>query len=432
MQLALKALREQGALGDAVRTAGSFNNQLKKLGGTLGDLGVEIGASLISGAREAVAAMNRGAEAAIDWVRANRDLVASIGAITLATGGVGAGLFALGEAAEGVAAAVFVIALAVGKAGGIVPLLTKIATIGARLFPLGAALTAIGVGMGQLALGARHARQASEALDELEASIRRANKAAAESDAGGDRLTKVVQNFVTLQGFVQANLDALSRQSVRDLHTLERAAQAIRPPSRIEQTLRPFESLQRYEQDLHRLARLQAQLEKRIRAEVEETRRKREEAAKEVVTPPKVKGIDDLIDERKEELRKQLRDQEITEKAELQLGFENLDFGEFGKIIGEVAGDAMERRFRAGLQAFQSISREIPRALIEAGEEFFDKPQSVAVGQFGGLNLAQILGAGSGDDKREEKETNQKLERANAFLEAILGKIREGTGLPFI
>src|SRR5690606_26345900 len=78
LNIIARAMGDQGAVGDAVRTAGSWTNQLKRLNGELLDTRVAIGQALIPVLLPFVRAFASAVELVRDFVAANPVLVAGI------------------------------------------------------------------------------------------------------------------------------------------------------------------------------------------------------------------------------------------------------------------------------------------------------------------------------------------------------------------
>jgi len=100
----LRAMTEQGAMGDAVRTAGSFQNRMKALRSQIHDTAVEIGNALLPAATRVVERILEVIRGVSRWVKANKEAVMTIariaGAITIG-GGL---LVALGAVAAAISA----------------------------------------------------------------------------------------------------------------------------------------------------------------------------------------------------------------------------------------------------------------------------------------------------------------------------------------
>ncbi len=105
------------AQGDAIRTASSFNNQMKALHGTVTDVAVAVGNALLPVVTPLVASLKSVVAPMSAWVKENGMLVA------------GAGIAAAGVTAFGLA----------------------VAGLGTVLIPIGGLISAIGVGIGVLA-----------------------------------------------------------------------------------------------------------------------------------------------------------------------------------------------------------------------------------------------------------------------------------------
>ena len=78
LNIVTRAMGDQGAIGDAVRTAGSFTNQMKRLRGQVHDTAVEIGNALLPIVTPLVAKVADLAKRISAWVSQNQHLVASV------------------------------------------------------------------------------------------------------------------------------------------------------------------------------------------------------------------------------------------------------------------------------------------------------------------------------------------------------------------
>ncbi len=87
------------AQGDALRTAGSFTNQTKRLWANLSNLAVTLGKHLIPPATAIVGLFNRGANAVMKFAEENQGLVKTILFLVSGAGAVGAVLLVVGGAA---------------------------------------------------------------------------------------------------------------------------------------------------------------------------------------------------------------------------------------------------------------------------------------------------------------------------------------------
>jgi len=122
------------AQGDALRSAGSYANQMKRLGAVINDTSVDIGNALLPAVTSFVKHLADAVEIAGKWIGENQELVKIIGIVTAATVAGGVALIAIGSAA---AVASFAI-------GGLISMVSLAATvIGAILSPIGLVVTAV-------------------------------------------------------------------------------------------------------------------------------------------------------------------------------------------------------------------------------------------------------------------------------------------------
>jgi hypothetical protein len=158
-----KSLGQQGAMGDAARTADSFaNTQKRLLAGTV-DLAVGIGSKLLPAVTALFHAASGWVQAAVQWVSQNAGLVQSIGMIAIAAVGVAAGIVGLGLAVKIAAGAIyglhlFLMPLAIGLKIGAAAAGLFASALGAVASPVGLALAAVAA-LGAVALWASGALQ---------------------------------------------------------------------------------------------------------------------------------------------------------------------------------------------------------------------------------------------------------------------------------
>jgi len=101
LNIITRAMGDQGAVGDAVRTAGSFTNQMKRLRGQVRDAAVEIGQSLLPIVTPLVAKVAEAARWFGQWVSRNQQLIATIFKVAAGAVAVGAAIAALGTVVAG-------------------------------------------------------------------------------------------------------------------------------------------------------------------------------------------------------------------------------------------------------------------------------------------------------------------------------------------
>ena len=95
----LKSMTAQGAVGDAIKTAGSFGNRMKALKGSLHDAAVEVGNALIPVLTTLVDKVVRIVDASKKWITENTGLVRMIALAAVGVTAAGGALIALGAAA---------------------------------------------------------------------------------------------------------------------------------------------------------------------------------------------------------------------------------------------------------------------------------------------------------------------------------------------
>lgn len=77
LNIILRAMTDQGAVGDALRTGESFANQLKAMRGAMKDLGVELGGIFIPHVLRLIERIRELLPAIMQWVKQNHDLILS-------------------------------------------------------------------------------------------------------------------------------------------------------------------------------------------------------------------------------------------------------------------------------------------------------------------------------------------------------------------
>lgn len=105
LEVIMKAMTDQGAVGAAVRESGSFANQLKGLQGQMKDIGITIGGFLLPKVTSFLAELNKISARVGQWATESGDLVRSVGAATVNIGLMSGGLVVLGKTLETVAKA---------------------------------------------------------------------------------------------------------------------------------------------------------------------------------------------------------------------------------------------------------------------------------------------------------------------------------------
>ncbi len=134
LNIIMRAMGDQSALGDAERTSGSFANQMKRLRGELRDAAVAIGRALLPALTPVVRILGGAVRAVREWAERNPRLVGSIFAAATAVIGLGGALIVLGLGVALAAAGLGGLATLVGLAG---------AALGAVLSPIGLVVAAV-------------------------------------------------------------------------------------------------------------------------------------------------------------------------------------------------------------------------------------------------------------------------------------------------
>ncbi|NLF32275.1 MAG: phage tail tape measure protein, partial [Planctomycetes bacterium] len=136
-----RAMGDQGAIGDAVKTAGSFTNQMKRLRGQVHDTAVEIGNALLPIVTPLVAKVADLAKRISAWVSQNQHLVASVFKIAAAVAAAGAALVVLGVTISSIGTVLGVVAGAFSMLGTVLG--AVVSAVGVLLSPLGILLGAV-------------------------------------------------------------------------------------------------------------------------------------------------------------------------------------------------------------------------------------------------------------------------------------------------
>jgi hypothetical protein len=176
LNIIFKAMGQQGAIGDAIRTQGSMANQFKRLLSDVKDLAVELGQTFMPIAKALVVWLVEIAKASKEWVIENRDLIVTLakyGAIGLVSivvmAKLASGLVAITAAAKLASAAMAFLLGISGPAGW--------AALAAGVTAATAAVLAMAVVYDELA------ESAAKAMDAAKKGAEEAKKAAAA--AGG-------------------------------------------------------------------------------------------------------------------------------------------------------------------------------------------------------------------------------------------------------
>ncbi len=84
------------AQGDAVRTAGSFRNQLKRLSATVGNLSEEVGTALLPEVTKLIQEVTRIANIMINWVQNNQETIVTLAKLAVTVLALGVAITGLG------------------------------------------------------------------------------------------------------------------------------------------------------------------------------------------------------------------------------------------------------------------------------------------------------------------------------------------------
>ncbi len=120
-----------------MRTAGSFNNQMKRLTGSLEDTAVAIGQALLPVVTPMVGWISRAVKVVKDWIQANQGLAVTVAAVAAGIGAAGVALLAIGGTTRLVGAALSVVGAGFGLLAS---------AIGALLSPVGLVVAAVAAG----------------------------------------------------------------------------------------------------------------------------------------------------------------------------------------------------------------------------------------------------------------------------------------------
>lgn len=176
------------AQGDAVRSSGSFANQMKALKARLSDAAVEIGSALLPVITPMVASFAKAVTMAADWIRQNRQLVVIVFKVASAIMAAGAALVVLGGLISGAGSVIGFMAGVVGAVGTAIAILVKIVAF--FLTPIGLVILAV-VALGALllyvsGLGAKALQWLAERFEVLKTRALAAWKGISDALAAGD------------------------------------------------------------------------------------------------------------------------------------------------------------------------------------------------------------------------------------------------------
>jgi hypothetical protein len=129
------------AQGDAIRSSGSFANQMKALRAKLSDAAVEIGSSLLPVITPLVTQITSAVEVAAEWIKQNQSLVVTLFKVGAAVAVGGMALVALGTAASGLGAVFGMVSAVITGVGTAVGVLGTM--LAALLSPIGLVVAGI-------------------------------------------------------------------------------------------------------------------------------------------------------------------------------------------------------------------------------------------------------------------------------------------------
>ena len=129
------------AQGDAIRSAGSFANQMKALKAKISDAAVVIGSALLPVITPLVTKITEAVQIAGAWIKRNQALVVTLFKIGAAVAAGGIALIVLGTAISGVAGVFGMLATVVSGVGAALGLIG--AALGALLSPIGLVIAGI-------------------------------------------------------------------------------------------------------------------------------------------------------------------------------------------------------------------------------------------------------------------------------------------------
>lgn len=138
LNIIMRTMGDQGAVGDALRTAGSFANQMKRLRANTRDTAIEIGRSLIPVLRPAVSLLSTGIGIVKELVRSNPALTAGVFLAAAAVAALGIATITLGASATFTSIALGGLATVAGVIGAAFsPVVLIVAGITAAVIGLG-------------------------------------------------------------------------------------------------------------------------------------------------------------------------------------------------------------------------------------------------------------------------------------------------------
>lgn len=176
------------AQGDAVRSSGSFANQMKALKARLSDAAVEIGSALLPVITPMVAWLAKAVTVSADWIKQNRQLVVIVFKVAAAVIAAGAALVILGGLISGVGSVIGFVVAVFGAVGTAIAILVKIVAF--FLTPIGLVILAV-VALGALLLyvsgiGAKALSWLAERFETLKSDALGAWQGISDAMAAGD------------------------------------------------------------------------------------------------------------------------------------------------------------------------------------------------------------------------------------------------------
>lgn len=145
LNVIMRSMNDQGAVGDAVRTADSFANQMKRLRGQIHETAVVIGQALLPVVTPLVTKAAQLVQRIADWAKGNQKLIGTIFKIAAAVALGGAAMIVLGVAISAFGSILGGLATVLATVGSGIGLIGTV--LGALLSPIGlisAAVAALG------------------------------------------------------------------------------------------------------------------------------------------------------------------------------------------------------------------------------------------------------------------------------------------------
>ena len=130
------------AQGDAIRSAGSFANQMKALQAQVSDAAVEIGSALLPVITPLIPKLANGVKIVAAWIQQNSSVVVSVAKIASVVLAAGVAFIAIGTAVSGLATTLGVIGSVISGVGTAIGILGSM--LAAILSPIGLVIAGIG------------------------------------------------------------------------------------------------------------------------------------------------------------------------------------------------------------------------------------------------------------------------------------------------